>query len=291
MSEHTEPAEHSEPSEHSGPGEDTTSVEEEAAGEEAEKAEPEWWEDPRMPWNHRGGKPGRADIVCFIAISVIGIYGLVLLPFRALLITQPYLYAALAGSRTAVVTIGAMAAPPTSNHWWWLGLLMAIVSIVKFDWVYFWAGRLWGQGLIEMVAGRSKRARRNAERAEKLARRYATLAMLVTFLPVPLPASVVYAALGAAGMSWRRFIVLDLTFAALLQASYIYLGYRIGAPAVELVKVYADYALYVSLAILAFMLLSWWWRKTRRKQPAADGGTAEQVAEAEDEGPSATVRD
>lgn len=225
-----------------------------------------------MPWNHRGGKPGRADIGCFIAISVIGIYGLVLLPFRALLITQPYLYAAVAGSRTAVVTIGAMAAPPTSNHWWPLGLLMAILSIVKFDWIYFWAGRLWGQGLIEMVAGRSKRARRNAERAERLARKYATLAMLVTFLPVPLPASVIYAALGTAGMTWRKFLFLDVLFAVLLQSGYIYLGYRIGAPAVEVVKVYADYALYVSLAILLFMLVSWWWRKRRR---GADPATTE----------------
>lgn len=236
----------------------------------AEKAEPEWWEDPRMPWNHRGGKPGRADIGCFIAISVIGIYGLVLLPFRALLITQPYLYAAVAGSRTAVVTIGAMAAPPSSNPWWPVGLLLAILSIVKFDWIYFWAGRLWGQGLIEMVAGRSKRARRNAERAERLARKYATLAMLVTFLPVPLPASVIYAALGAAGMSWRKFIFLDVLFAVLLQSGYLYLGYRIGAPAVEVVKVYADYALYVTLGILAFMLVSWWWRKRRRGGAAGD---------------------
>ena len=119
--------------------------------------------------------------------------------------------------------------------------------------------------MVEMVAGRSQRSRRNAERAESVARRYGTLAMAITFLPVPLPASVIYAALAAAGMSWRRFLFLDVLFGFVLQCIYMYLGFRIGEPAVEIVKVYADYAWYVTIAIIVFMIVSAMWRN--RRQP------------------------
>lgn len=218
----------------------------------------QWWEQPGMPFQ---SEPGPKDHWCLGLIMVLGIYSMALLPFRAVLITAPYLYATLAGSRTAVVMIGALAAPPTENPWWPLGLILATLSICKFDWVYFWAGKLWGRGLIEMVAGRSARARRGAERAERLARRFATPAMAVTFLPIPLPASVIYAALAASGMSWRKFFVLDVLFGFCLQALYLYLGYRIGEPAVEVVQIYADYAWYVVIGIFVVMVVSALWKR------------------------------
>lgn len=208
-------------------------------------------------------EPGRKDHICLWLIVSLGFYAMALLPFRAVLITMPYVYATLTGSRTAVVMIGALAAPPTSNHWWPLGLLLATLSIVKFDWVYFWAGKLWGRGLIEMVAGRSKRARRGAERAEKIARRFGTLGMAITFLPIPLPASVIYAALAASGMSWRKFLFLDVVFGFMLQSLYLYLGFRIGEPAVDVVKIYADYAWYVTIGIIVVMIVSAMWRSKR----------------------------
>ena len=89
--------------------------------------------------------------------------------------------------------------------------------------------------------------------------------MAITVLPVPLPASVIYAALAAAGMSWRRFLILDVLFGFVLQSIYMYLGYRIGEPAVKVVKVYADYAWYVVIAIIVFMVVSAMWRN--RRQP------------------------
>lgn len=217
----------------------------------------EWWQQPGMPFET---EPGARDRWCLWLIVILGFYSMALLPFRAVLITMPYVYATLAGSRTAVVMIGALAAPPTSNPWWPLGLVLATLSICKFDWVYFWAGKLWGRGLIEMVAGRSARARRGAERAEKIARRFGTLAMAITFLPIPIPASVIYAALAASGMSWRKFLFLDILFGLLLQSLYMYLGFRIGEPAVEIVKVYADYAWYVTLGIIVVMIVSAFWR-------------------------------
>lgn len=218
-----------------------------------------------MPWGH---KPTRSDLACFAWISVFAVYGLALLPFRAVLLTQPFLAAVLTGGRTGVVMIGALAAIGQAPGWpFWL--LVATLSIVKFDWIYFWAGRLWGRGVFEMAAGKSARARRNAERAEKLALKYSVLALFLTYLPIPLPAAIIYATLGAAGMRWRKFFAWDLIFAVLMQALYFYIGYRIGEPAVEVVAQYGKYLWYVTLAILAGMIIAAIWRSSQKKRAEA----------------------
>ena len=44
-----------------------------------DEAEKEWWDDPSMPWRH---KPTRADVACLTALGVAGVYGLIMLPLR-----------------------------------------------------------------------------------------------------------------------------------------------------------------------------------------------------------------
>lgn len=232
----------------------------------AEAEERPWWDDPSLPWSHQ---PTRKDIVCWSGIAVVGIYSLVMLPLRPVLLGYtPYVLAGVSGSRTAVVMIGALAS--TGDHLWWLGWLLATLSVVKFDWVYFWAGKLWGRGLIEVMTGDSERARRRNERAERLALRWAVPAVLLTYLPLPLPGPIIYATVGAAGMSWRRFMVVDIIAAGVLQALYLYLGFRIGEPAVRVVEQYAKYSIWLSVAILVVMVVGMVWNDRRRKKQAAE---------------------
>jgi membrane protein DedA with SNARE-associated domain len=238
-----------------------------AADPAAPAEERPWWDDPSLPWAH---EPTRKDIVCWTGIALVGIYSLVMLPLRPVLLGYtPYVLAAVSGSRTAMVMIGALAA--TGHSWWWLGWLVGTLSVVKFDWVYFWAGKLWGRGLLEVMTGDSERARRRNERAERFALRWAVPAVLVTYLPIPLPGPIIYATVGTAGMSWRRFLAVDVIAAALAQALYLYLGYRIGEPAVRLVQQYAQYMVWLSVAILVVMVLGYLakeYRKRRRGTPA-----------------------
>lgn len=226
---------------------------------EAEPAEEKpWWDDPRMPWR---GRPGRHDVACWVAFSLSGLYALAMLPLRPVLLgASPLLLAALTGSHTAVVSLGALAS--TGRGWWPVGLLVGTLGVLKFDWLYFWAGKLWGRGLVEVIAGRSPRSRRRAERAERVARKIGPLAVLATYV-LPLPSAVVYASVAAAGMRWRTFLTFDALAAVLTQGCYLYLGYRIGQPAVEVVKVIAKYSWYLSLAILAGMVVAAVWRGRR----------------------------
>lgn len=230
---------------------------------EASGAEPtdddEWWADPGLPWQH---KPTRADIACMAAIGIVGVYGLVMLPLRPVMLgLAPHLLGAL-GYRTGVVLVGALAA--MGDPWWPMVLFLGSLMSIKFNWVYWWAGRLWGRGIMDIwVAQRSPATQRRWERVWSLTHRYGSLAIVLTYLPLPIPAAVVYTAVGAARMSLRRFLVVDLASALASTGAYMALGYWWGEPAVELVDVYGRYLWYVSIAILVAMLIVWWWRRRK----------------------------
>lgn len=215
-----------------------------------EPAELEWWQQPGMPFDKQ---PGKWDLVCWVGMIVMGIYGLVMIPLRAwLVVANPVLQAALSGSRSALVVLGV-----TGNPLWWLGLILGIVSMLKFQWIFFLAGRLWGRNLIEyFLQGRGPRARRNAERAEKLAGRYGFAAVLATYLPIPIPVAVINASVAIAGMSWRRFWIANVIGAVVIQCTWVGLGFWLGEPFRIWVERYAKISGWVALALVVVVFVS-----------------------------------
>ena len=238
--------------------------------DDAEKPEetPEekpWWDDPSLPWRH---KPTRQDLACWAFIAVVGIYGIALWPMRAILIGwSPPAAAMITGGRASVVATGAWAyvhGGPLILYW-----LVASISLIKFSWVYWWAGHLWGTEIIHILSGRSARTKKQADRAVRITNRFSLLAIFLTFLPIPFPMPIVFAAIGAAGDPLKRFLPPVFVVSCLFQAGYLALGWWIGEPAVTVVNLYAKYMWYVMLAILAGMIATWWWH--RRKTPESDG--------------------
>jgi membrane protein DedA with SNARE-associated domain len=176
------------------------------------------------------------------------------------------------GGRTSVVATGAWVFVHGGPLvlWW----ALAGISLVKFSWVYWWAGRLWGDGILELLAGKTARSKRRAARAVRVTQRFWWLAVVLTFLPVPFPMPIVFAAIGAAHIPLRRFIIPVLASSWLFQAGYLGLGWWIGEPAVKLVDLYARYMWYVTLAILVGMLVSWGLKRRRDAKAAAASGNA-----------------
>lgn len=232
----------------------------EAAG--GEPVEREWWDDPSLPWKH---KPTRADIVCFSWLGAVAVYGIVISILRpGLLASAPHVLASL-GSWSGTILIGARAA--VGDPWWPLVWVLGTLGMVKFDWVYWWAGRLWGRSLIDAWSGRSDRARRWNAWAERFARKYETLAIAVTFLPIPLPRGVIFAVLGEAGTSLRKFLTVALISSFISTGGYLAVGYWIGEPAVAVMDAYGRYLWIVSLVILVVVVYNTW-RKQSRTDPA-----------------------
>lgn len=214
----------------------------------------------------------RDEAIVAAGLVVVTVYGFVVLPLRPWLLgVAPDLLAVVTGSRPALVAVGALAAQE-AGPWLW-PLLGAIVSIVKFHWVFWWAGRLWGEKALVRVAGESRRARRSIDRAQALVRRYQVLAVAVTYVPLPVARELVHVAIGTAGVGFRRFLAVDLVVAALTQTAFLLLGVWLGESAVSIVREYALYAGPVALVVLAAMAVAGvraWWRGrrvSRRRAP------------------------
>ncbi|HEY9291778.1 MAG TPA: DedA family protein [Microlunatus sp.] len=246
------------------PGAESVGSEDAEGATDDEPRQKEWWEDAKLPWK---GKPRREDILCWVGFSLSGIIGLIMIPLRPVLLgSAPLALVAITGSRSGLVTIGALASVGRAD-WWPLGLILGIVSCMKWDPLFWWAGKLWGHGLIELVAGRSKWAARNAGRAEALARRYGVPAILLAYV-LPLPAAVIYATLGMAGMRLRKFLIVDLIGAAVICSLWVFLGHQLGQSAVNVVDLIARYSGYISIGLLVIIIGQAVWR-ARRRTPRA----------------------
>lgn len=229
----------------------------EPASGQKDDAEPEreWWDDPSLPWRH---KPTRKDWACMGWIAFLGIFSLCMLPLRAWLLGSPDRLpwlVALMGSRSGTAALGSVVSTGGSQPWVWPILLGTLMSI-KLDWVYWWAGKLWGHGMIEVWAGQSERSRKNYERAERWAQKLGWLGMFVAYVPIPLPImAVVFVLAGASGMSWKKFVVLDFISALLWLLLYFGFGLVVGEPAVAVLEWYAKVANYVAIGLIVVIIV------------------------------------
>lgn len=234
----------------SPPGEQSQAGEQ-ATAEQAQETGP--WSDPRLPWE---GKPRRADIACWAAISLSGLYYLVILPWRASLVgTHPVISELLNGSTEAIVSAAAFARVGHGSLA--IVLLASIPGLMKFDIIYWWAGRLWGEKVIGLFTGRSKRQRRRGlkfvTRVNRWGRWFTWPAVVISpFLPIP--NAIVYAVAGWTGMSWVTFLILD-TIGSLAWAGMLAgLGWELGQNAVSVAETVSKYGLWVSIAIVVLVV-------------------------------------
>jgi membrane protein DedA with SNARE-associated domain len=225
----------------------------------------EWWDDPSLPWRH---KPTPKDIACFTWLTVAGVYGLVMLFLRpTLLAFGPHVLASL-GSWSGMVLIGARAAA-VGDPWWPLVWFLGTFGLIKLDWIYWWAGRLWGRELIEVWSGRSERARRANQRAERFAKKYDVAALALSMVPFVPGRGVIVAVLGEAGTSLAKFLTVSIASSVVVNGACLAAGYWIGEPAVALMDTYGKYLTWVSLAILVWLIGQAWWTQRRRAAGAA----------------------
>ena len=224
-------------------------------GEPRDDAADEASEVGRGPRVRARARRRRAEAAVAAGLLVATAYGFVALPLRAWLLgVDPALLAVVIGSRPALVAVGARAAVG-QGPWLW-PLLLGTLSIVKFHWVFWWAGRLWGEVALTRIAGDTPRARRRIDRAERVVRRWRTPAVALTYAPVPLAKDLVVVALGTAGGRFRTFFAIDLTVAFLTQSMCVALGAVLGESAVSIVAEYARFAGPIALVALGLMTLA-----------------------------------
>jgi membrane protein DedA with SNARE-associated domain len=228
--------------------------------------------DPRLPW---AGRPRKSDILCWAGIMLSGIYYLVLLPFRADLVgTHPVALVLLNGSTEGIVAAAAFAR--VGHGTLLVVMLAAIPGLMKFDLLYWWAGRLWGERFIGLLSGRRNRGGRYLEWVRRRGRWISWPALVVAPF-VPIPNAIIYVVAGWTGMSLVTFLVLDLIGNMLWAGMLAGLGYALGHHAVVVAQTVSHYGLWFTLAIVALIVIGQVRRaradqRTISADPAPDGG-------------------
>jgi membrane protein DedA with SNARE-associated domain len=211
------------------------------------KADP--WNDPRLPWH---GKPRTADILCWLGIMLSGVLYWALLPLRVSLVgTHPIVPELLNGSTESIISAAAFA---KAGHGTLAVVLLAgIPGLLKFDALYWWAGRLWGERFIMVLPG-SRRAARHMARAQRVGPKFTWPAVVIScFLPVP--RAIVYAIVGWAGMRLVTFLILDLIGGLLWIGMLAGLGYTLGHHAVVAARTVSHYSLWFTIGIVVLSVV------------------------------------
>jgi membrane-associated protein len=222
---------------------------------------------PRLSrWRPWHGRPRVRDVLCAVAVAVSAVYAVATIPLTpALISTHPVLLELLTGSNSAVVAAGAYA--DVGNR-----LQLAVVvfaalpGIMRFDWVYWWAGRLWGHSMVERLGHHSPRSAALARLVETRGRRFAgPLVALAAFLPSG-ASTAVYAAAGWAGLPLLQFILFDTLGSAAWTALLAVGGYLLGSEGVALAELASRYALGTVCVLIAAMIAPPLWHSWRERR-------------------------
>jgi membrane-associated protein len=208
------------------------------------------------PWGEGGG---RADTTIALLMAACAAYSLAMWPLvPALIRSHPLLLEILSGSTLAEVTVGAHSR--LGELPLWFAVVAAVPGSMMFDWVFWWAGRRWGDRALHLVLGRDPsprgvaRAQARAARVEGLAARFGPAAVVLAYY-LPLPTLLIYVAAGMSEMRLRTFLALDVLGTLLWVGPIVVLGYAVGKPAVDVVNRIDHYSTLLTLAIVVGVIV------------------------------------
>jgi membrane protein DedA with SNARE-associated domain len=237
---------------------------------------------PPPVWRPWTGRPGASDLLCLAGIIVSGLYNIAMIPLTpALIAIHPLLLALLSGSTSSVVAAGSFSG--VSSKFQFVAVVAAgVIGMMRFDWVFWWAGRLWGHRMVEKLSQHSPRTAAMAGTVERRGVRFAApLVAASAFLPGGASAAS-YAAAGWAGLPLLPFLLCDALGTALWTALLAGAGYLLGKDGVTLANLVSRYALASVCVLAAATAAPHLWRAWRRRgQLSAAPVTAAPVRDAD----------
>jgi membrane protein DedA with SNARE-associated domain len=203
------------------------------------------------PWSGRGE---RADWIILAGIAASAIVPLAMLPLvPALVSSHPALLELLRGSTASIINMGARARIGETSLV--AAVLLGVPSLMMFDWVFWWAGRRWGDSVfVWMLGGPSPRTEQRLERLHRIEARIGPFAVVLAYL-LPIPSPLIYAAVGDGGMRLGVFLVLDLIGTLLWTSLLAAAGYGFGQSAVDVADAVSHYGLWVALALVVIVVV------------------------------------
>ncbi len=139
---------------------------------------------PHAPWGD--GPPQRADKVILGLLMFMGFYYLATMFLVGPLVgPHPAWLAVIRGSVSAVITLGALAR--TGHGSMMVAVFAGLPGTMMFDWVFWWAGRRWGELPPFAWSFEGRKAERRIELVRRLGHRYGWLLLVTAYIgPIPM---------------------------------------------------------------------------------------------------------
>lgn len=241
------------------PAEDAPDAQEQAQ-EQEEFTPPQSLKDLK-PWE---GEARTGDKVLLWFLFGVPVFYMVLMPLRPFLIAKvPTLLALITGARTVIAGAGAFAA--VEGRSLTLVILAGFIGMLKFDWLFWLAGRMWGEGVMRLYAS-TPQQKRQFQKIRDLPHWLLYIMLFFSRFPgVPGPIVALIAGWGRVRF-WLYFLFTSVG-SLLMAVVFAVLGYMIGQPAVDVLKLIDKYAVFISLALI-FGLVIWSSIRSSRKRSA-----------------------
>jgi membrane-associated protein len=216
---------------------------------------------PQMPWQ---GHAERPDKIIVALIALAGLLQFALWPLvPALVSSHPALLELIRGSTASIINMGARASIGQTTLA--EAILLAVPSLMMFDWVFWWAGKRWGDRVfVWLTGGPGPRTERRLNRLHRVEARFGPLALVLAYF-LPVPSVLVYAAVGDGGMRLWVFLLLDLIATLLWTTTLALAGWELGQRAVDVADAIAHYSLWVTIGLVLVITL-WSARSSRSRR-------------------------
>ncbi|OLL72422.1 hypothetical protein Ae168Ps1_0800c [Pseudonocardia sp. Ae168_Ps1] len=227
------------------------------------------WRDA-VPWDHPMSRGDKFLVFATFGVVLLMMASMPVRPF--LLASHPIALSAVTGSLSAIGAGAAFAR--IGEGALWLVVAAGVFGMIKFDWLFWLAGRRWGEKIIELWAPGDV-AKRFVARVRSWPAWAMPLVVMAAALP-GIPAPAVFAVAGLSGMGLVRFLVFDAIGAAMITGLVAGLGYGVGQHAVDVVLMIDDYALWITLGLVAVVSVRAGYRgyKEDREKKAARAAAA-----------------
>jgi len=205
----------------------------------------------------------REDRIIVGGLALAFVLQLALWPLvPALVASHPALLELVRGSVTSIVNMGARARVGETSLV--LAVVLGVPSLMMFDWLFWWAGRRWGDGVfLWLLGGPGGRNERRLARLHRLEARFGPSAVVLAYF-LPIPAVLIYAAVGDGGMRLWVFLALDILGTLLWTATLAAGGYALGQEAVDAADALARYSLWATIGGVVIITA---WSAARRSGP------------------------
>lgn len=224
----------------------------------------------KKPWK---GKAQPADKAIIILVIVFMLYNFGVRAYTPFLLAEnPILLSFLGSSTAAVGAAGAFANVNDTSLV--LPIVIGVLGSIKLIWLFWWAGRRWGAGIIEFISPTPKIAERFVKLKEK--KWIGILLLLVSEFP-GIPQLLIFLLVGWQKMNLFVFLLISAIASSFWITMVAVVGYQSGQTGVDIVMTIDKYAIWITFVFI--FVVAFWSARKAQKETEQDEKEIENIVE------------